>query len=147
VGTLIVGGLCQVGYVPNRDIILVGSADKATLTDTLTGERLDEEVPIPLEPSRQLIAPGFGVAAGEMVPMAGIWGGGLRRMTADGFYLTLNVSGKPVLEVTLQYPNDRREISVCTDSASEIYAYGFSDTGDSFVIASACDLRIFARRS
>ena len=146
VGVALVGGLYQVGFARHRDLVMVHSASKLSLIDTTTGARIAEERTslISDEDCLRLVAPGFDVIAGETIVMAGIWGGGLRRTTSDGYYLNMVTSKWPVADVCLSYP-DGREILVSTHNVSTIHAYGFSETGGSFVIATDSDLQIFTR--
>ncbi|MBM3098584.1 hypothetical protein JRX38_11270 [Gluconobacter cerinus] len=146
VGIVLVGGLYQVGYAKDRDIILIHSSSKLTLTDTITGERLavGQEEFVSAEHYRRLRMPGFGCMAGEIIPTAGIWGGCLPRKTSDGFSLCKRDSFWPVPDVDLIYPSGR-EVCVSTHNVCDIRAYGFSDTYMSFVIATESDVQIFAR--
>lgn len=147
VGTVLVGGLYQVGYAKDRDVILIHSASKVTLSDTITGERLavGQDEFESTEHYRRLAMPGFGCMAGEMISTAGIWGGYLPAKTSDGFSLRKRDSFWPIPDVDLIYP-DSSEVCVSTHNVCEIRAYGFSDTNFSFVIATECDVQIFARK-
>ncbi|MBB2166087.1 hypothetical protein HLH26_16435 [Gluconacetobacter sp. 1b LMG 1731] len=146
VGTVLVGGLYQVGYVKDRDIILIHSASKLTLTDTMTGERLSagQDQFVSVEHYRRLKMPGFGFLVGEIIPTAGIWGGSLPVTTSAGFSLRKRDAHWPVPDVDLIYP-DGRAVCVSTHNVCDIRAYGFSNTSFSFVIATESDVQIFAR--
>ncbi|MFS3137812.1 hypothetical protein ACLRDC_21100 [Gluconacetobacter sacchari] len=146
VGTVLVGGLYQVGYAKGRDVILIHSTSKLTLTDTITGERLavGQDQFVSVEHYRRLKMSGFGCMAGEIIPTAGIWGGYLPVTTSDGFSLRKEEALWPEPDIDLIYP-DGRAVRVSTHNICDIRAYGFSDTNLSFVIATESDVQIFAR--
>lgn len=151
--TFAVGGLQQVGFAPGRDLLLVGSMDGFGLFDTVAGRRIarDGGLMSTAEEDRSLVARGFDVLEGETIPMAGLWGGGLRRQTADWFYLSAQAPHWPDERVVMDYPDGSREgrgrsrALVVGDLVTELRAYGFSDTGRSFVVACASDLFVFVR--
>lgn len=94
------------------------------------------------------MAQGFGPLAGQAVRTGGLFGGGLPYTTADGWSLDECAEAWPVRTVLLTAPNDlqgREPVAVGDDGACELRAFGFSETGLSFVIATSCDLAIFTR--
>jgi hypothetical protein len=144
--TWAVGGLFQVGYAENSDLLLVLSSQGRGVFDCLTGEKVardDEEAhdffaPIPLT------ADGFGPLAGKSIRMAGLFGGGLPRTTEDGWFLEEQAPAWPIRTILLRSPA-RETIAIGDDGACELRAFGFSETGNSLIIAISCDLAIFAR--
>ncbi len=148
-----VGGLMHVGFAPGRDLLLVVGMNGSGLFDTANGKRIarDDGLSVTPEQAQSLTAPGFDILEGELIAMAGIWGGGLKRNTPDGCYLSRQAPNWPAERVILETPDGSRSGLGCSrtlaadDLICELQAYGFSDTGRSFVIATSCDLRIFMR--
>ena len=150
-----VGGLAHVGFAPGRDLLLVVGTRGSGLFDTVNAKRIARHDGLSStgDQARCLTSPGFDILEGELITMAGIWGGGLRRQTADGCYLSSQAPNWPHERVILETPDGSRNghgssrTLVANDLISELQAYGFSDTGLSFVIATSCDLRIFMRHT
>lgn len=153
--TWAVGGLFQVGYAENSDLLLVLSSQGRGIFDCLTGEKVArdyEEAHDFFDPIR-LLAQGFGPLEGKSIRMAGLFGGGLPLTTEDGWGLEESPAW-PTRSIMLTPPSVQREdgsivhgepFVIGDDGACELRAYGFSETGHSFVIAISCDLVIFAR--
>jgi hypothetical protein len=151
-----IGGLTEVGYSESTDLLLVISSEGRSLFDCLSGTCMakDHEVPgtnmIWYEPAR-LIALGINALSDQFVRLAGWHGGGLPRFTKDGWSLELVSPDWPNTSIIISPPYK----SVFIDSNSEgcvkiaedyeIRAYGFSETGRSFVIAKSHALEIFSR--
>ena len=147
-----VGGLSRVGFAKSRDLLLVESPNGLAVYDTVIGIRIARahDLKHTFEQHRSLIAVGFDLLDGEPIGMAGIWGGALRRMTEDGFYLSAQAPNWPDERVILDAPfisdqGKRCRALVVQDQASELRAYGFSETGNSFVVATSSDLWVFSR--
>lgn len=142
-----VGGLFGVGYAADRDLLLVLSSQGRGVFDCLTGEKLArdyDEAHDFFDPIR-LTAAGFGPLAGQTVRVGGLFGGGLPLTTADGWCLEAQARVWPTHSVFLTAPGARESVCVGEDGACELRACGFSETGRSFVIATSCDLTVFAR--
>jgi hypothetical protein len=154
--TWAVGGLFQVGYAENSDLLLVLSSQGRGIFNCLTGEKVArdyEEAHEYFDPIR-LIAQGFGPLEGKSIRMAGLFGGGLPLTTEDEWGLEEEAPAWPTRSILLTPPPDEREdgslisgepVVIGDDFACELRAYGFSETGRSFVIAISCDLVIFTR--
>jgi hypothetical protein len=148
-----VGGCWHVGFSPGHDLLLVESTSGFSLFDTISGKQVarDDGLGSSWEQKLALSVVGFDQIRAQIVPMAGLWGGGLRRMTADGFYLSMQAPKWPSERVVLSYPDpsgsNRRKLQalVADDLETELRAYGFSDTGRSFIIATASTLTTFFR--
>jgi hypothetical protein len=96
--------------------------------------------------TNRLLAPGFGPLEGKTIRMAGLFGGGLALTTVDGWSFDVDASAWPQHAVFLKEPSSLSQgYFVGDDGACELRAFGFSETGRSFVIAISCDLMIFAR--
>jgi hypothetical protein len=125
------------------------------LVDPATGERLardrDPDYGDLLSPD--LACPGIGVLAGARVRLAGLFGGGLHRVTADGWTLDVISPDWPAERVILSEPfgdpygqPDRGGWQVIHDeTACELRAVGFSPTGATLVIASSCAITMFTK--
>lgn len=140
-----VGGLVQVGYATGRDLVLVHSHDGRGVFDALTGLRVarDDGDCWDAFDEGSLTVEGIGALAGERVRVAGLFGGALPRATADGFALDEVVVRGRTRGVVLLGPGSRT--LVADEGVCELRAYGFSETGQSFVVATTCDLMLFAR--
>jgi len=154
--TWAVGGLFQVGYAENSDLLLVLSSQGRGIFDCLTGERVarDYEEAHDYFDSIRLMASGFGPLEGQNIRMAGLFGGGLPLTTEDGWSLEEQAPGWPTRSILLTPPTIESEdgnsvageaVFIGDDGACELRAFGFSETGRSLVIAISCDLSIFVR--
>lgn len=147
VSTWAIGGLFQVGYAEGLDLLLVLSSQGRGIFDCLTGEKLardDEEAHDFLDAVR-LTASGFGPLNNRTIRTAGLFGGGLPRTTNDGWFAEKQMWAWPTRSIYLAAPRKREPVVVADDGACELRAFGFSETGRSFVVATSCDLTIFAR--
>ena len=97
---------------------------------------------------------GFDILESVEVLTSGLYGGdNLIKTTTDGWTLTISEpqpDGKPfekylVQRIFLISPDKKEEIFITKDGACELRAFGFSDTGNSFVVALSCDLTIYSR--
>ena len=142
-----VGGLFGVGYAAGSDLLLVLSSQGRGVFDCITGEKLarDYQEAHDFFDQIRLTAAGFGPLAGESVRIAGLFGGGLPLTTLDGWFLEAQARAWPTHSVFLTAPGSREPVCIGEDGACELRACGFSETGRSFVIATSCDLAMFAR--
>lgn len=142
-----VGGLFQVGFASGRDLLLVHSSQGRGLFDTISGRRIarDDEEPMDGFDPVRLLADGFDAIDGKTLRMAGLFGGGLPWTTSDGYRLDEDIAGWPQRRIMLHAP-DRSRMLVATDGACELRAFGFSETGRSFVVATSCELMSFSRQ-
>ncbi len=145
-----VGGCCCVGFVPGQDLLLAESANGMGLIDLIAGKWIARDADFHSSPeqARSLVAPGFDILEGQLILMAGIWGGGLRKTTADGFMLDAQAPNWPYERIVMTRrwvgPKPPR-VLVADDLVTTLVAYGFSDTGQSFIIATSSDLTTFVR--
>jgi len=154
-GSFAVGGLTDIGFVPNSDDLLVISSQGRGLFDTLSGEKLsrDDDEFFDNPDSTGLSAPGIGRANDVTVPLAGLHGGGLSRCTKDGWMidvihlpwprhvLFLSSNYKPC------YDESGNSWKICHDGVCEYRMAGFSPSGRAFVFASSCELVIYGRNA
>jgi hypothetical protein len=153
IATLAIGGLFQVGFAENSDLLLVLSYQGRGVINCITGEKIArdyQEAHDFFDPIR-LISLGLGPLEGKSIRMAGLFGGGLPRTTEDGWLIEEQTRVWPTHSIFLTPPGNKVEntkqkaIVVGDDGSCEMRAYGFSETGRSFIIATSCDLMIFAR--
>jgi hypothetical protein len=152
-GDYAVGGLVEVGYAPDSDLLLVLSSYGRGIFDVVTGERVarDRTEEYPMD-SVSLAAPGFDMLDGVTVRTAGLSGGGLPLGTTDGWGLMVlplpfTRNGRYLVdhEISLEHGDVEGKVVVYRSTICELRACGFSETGNSFVIAESCDLQLFAR--
>ena len=157
VATVGIGGLTDVGYADNSDLLLVVSTQGRGVFDCITGKRLARIRENELDEDewyywRKLKALGIGPLEGQMISIAGLFGGGLLQATEDNWELEAIQTHWPDTSVVLIQPHQTffwEEPSGWTkifeEQVCEFRTYGFSETGCSFVIATSCQLHIFSR--
>ncbi|MEM8534946.1 MAG: hypothetical protein AAGF95_29165 [Chloroflexota bacterium] len=149
-----IGGLLAVGYAENTDLLLVVSSQGRGVFDCLTGEKVarDDTDPYPYFNEIKLIAHGIGPLTDRTIHIAGLHGGGLPHYTHDGWSLKAFSIMWPHHDIVLEYPYQSiynhidNGVKVGEDGACELRAYGFSQTGQSFIIATSCDITLFTRQ-
>lgn len=141
----LVGGIIQVGYAENSDLILILSHNGRGIFDCLTGEKIarDRNDYFDFFDESTLAAKGFEKLSGLEIKTAGLFGGNLSKTTQDGWNLSIVRSNGIIDEIYLI--SDKDKIFVENDEVSEIRAFGFSDTGKSFIVATTSELTIFSR--
>lgn len=142
-----VGGLFQVGYAEDADLLLVLSHNGRGVFDCLTGERIARDAGNVYDHfnTSKLLAAGFAAINGQQVRMAGLYGGGLPLSTKDGWYLESRKKTDEVLLSKAALIKETEYALVGEGKLCELRAFGFSETGKSFVVATSCSLIIFAR--
>jgi hypothetical protein len=150
-GGAAVGGLAAVGYADNSDLLLVVSSTGRGVFDCMTGKRIARDYDD--RPSwydrTHVLAQGIGPLEGQMIRLAGIDGGGLVHTTDDGYRLWLVAPTWPDYRVILSppYTTIYSALHQCVqvEGDYEIRAYGFSETGRSFIVAQNHTLYTFSR--
>ncbi|MGO8672613.1 MAG: hypothetical protein ACLQVD_14760 [Capsulimonadaceae bacterium] len=151
-----IGGLYQVGFGPGTEYLLVVSAAGRGVFDCRTGERLarsyevDKDIWID-----SLCVKGIGPLAGMEIRTAGINGGGLLRITDDGWTLkALHFDWQHDIAILCPpkaHIFDEKTFEQCRKifDGDPLCAYGFSDTGKSMVIAEGggVSMSVFHRAS
>lgn len=158
VGSIAVGGLVCVGTdsdATGQELVIAVSWSGRGVFDALTGElmardRTDLYASWFDELSLQVA--GIGPLDDVQVPVAGLWGGGLRRMTPDLWTVEVVAPDWPEPMVVLQPPGQQIAIEdqasgcvVIDRPITELRAVGFSASGRVLVEATASDLRLYAR--
>ncbi len=150
-----VGGLTEIGYDRGTDLLLAVSESGRGLFDCRIGQRIARNSTAAAEGSWyqpiKLLAEGIDVIAKHTISLAGLHGGGLPLFAEDGWSLQPVAPDWPRAKIIL-CPSFRSALSeqhgggcVCVGEDYEFRAYGFSETGLSFVIATSSTLKIFTR--
>jgi len=145
-----VGGLTEVGFAEDSELLLVVSSQGRSVVDCRTGNRVARdrtESNNSWYDERRLWAKGVGPLEGKSVRLAGLHGGGLPRGGIDGWSVAALPLDWPDVTLLLVDPWQ----SVYIDSARfaklaverEVRAFGFSPTGLSLVLATSSDLTVF----
>jgi hypothetical protein len=147
-----IAGLTAVGFGPGTELLLVLSHSGRGVVDCASGlvvARDYEDVDLPDGPY-PVFAPGIGPLAGQRVPLAGLWGGGLRTMSPDGWVIHRAAPNWP-LESAVLCPPHAKEIEdeatatvLLKDLNPEIRAFGFSDSGNTLIVANTA-LHLWSR--
>ncbi|SHN76973.1 hypothetical protein SAMN05216311_11368 [Chitinophaga sp. CF418] len=156
--TFSVGGLENIGYAPGQDKLIVLSNQGRGIFDCIKGEKIarqhnDSDWWEYFNQTTNSIA-GFDILDQIEISTCGLYGQDhLRKITDDGWALTIS---KPepddtpfeeylVQRIYLVSPDKKETIFVTKDGPCELRAFGFSDTGKSFIVALSCDLTIYSR--
>lgn len=139
-----VSGVTAIGFGKNTELLLVLTHSGLGVIDCTSGETLERLVEVDdyVEDPYPMFAQGIGPLGGQLVSLAGLWGGGLRTMTVDGWVIHRASPNWPTDSAILCTPDapdlydDPATATVLVkDQDPGIRAYGFSDTGQSLVVA------------
>ncbi len=156
--TFAIGGLENVGYAPMQDQLLVLSTQGEGIFDCVKGEKIARYESqgdwwTRFNEQENTIT-GFAHLADTRIQTCGLYGGDyMSKLTADGWAL---VKGAPepedppfekfmVQKIYLVSPDKKQKIFIDKDGPCELRAFGFSDTGNTFIVALSCDLVIYSR--
>jgi hypothetical protein len=147
VATLPIGGLSEVGFDAGERYLLVVSPSGRGLVDTSTGKRIarDHEVPTATATwidRRARTVAAIGPLAGTKVPCVGLWGGTLSHR-ADQWAVEIGARGLREFVFLRDLPLQQRY--ELTEAIAEIRAYGFSNTGDIMIVATASEVSLWRR--
>lgn len=155
-----VAGLTEVGYAPDSDLLLAISENRGVFDCSFgTTQRKvarDKDTQGWLEgwrDSKNLTAIGIGPIEGQTVRLAGMFGGGMKLTSPDHWSLVLASPNWPLSSIILCPPNcslfhrgSEHCVKVSPRGAEDdIIAYGFSQTGKSFIVAMSHTIEIFSR--
>ena len=153
IGEYSIGGLTEIGFVPESDDLLVVSSQGRGLFDTTSGDKIardsDESFHNPDKTGHTV--PAIGPADGQTVPLAGLMGGGLSKVTDDGWVIEVVQLPWPRHVLFLSsdfapcYDDSGHAWKICDDEPCEYRMAGFSPSGNAFVFASSCELTIYGR--
>lgn len=149
-----VGGLTEVGFSEKRpDLLLVISSNGRGLFDCSKLERVerDDSDKYYIDYSN-LICNGIGDLKNEKIRIAGLHGGGLPTGNSHGDRIDIVALDWPKIDLIFQ-PKwssiySERDAEKCFNiySSYTLRVYGFSQTGDCFVIGTSSDLLIFKKK-
>jgi hypothetical protein len=151
-GTWAVGGLIEVGFGREADLLLVVSWQGRAVFDPATRTRVarDHEQPDDTWYDEfSLLARGIGPLADQRVPLAGLHGGGLAATTRDGWWTESITLAWPDEHLLLGGPHgsihEAETSFVKIAVESEVRAFGFSASGRTLVVATSSDLQLYTR--
>jgi hypothetical protein len=137
IGSCAVGGLRSLGFQPESDLLLIVSEGGRIVVDGRTA------VQVARDPMRYLVgqdrgeALGIGPLAGQVIQVAGIYGGRLAQETSDGWRLA--GAGADLVVVAPDGAGYGLGASGGTILA------GFSPTGRTLVVAEAAEVAVYGR--
>lgn len=153
-----VGGLISVGFGLQSELLLVTSADGRGVFDCETGDRVarDSNIDESFEDHHTLKATGIGPLAGQLIPTAGLFGGGLPNCSRDGWIaltvwpdwlLGFGVLTEPGTSLVALASAGRRSSAITRlrTGPGELRAFGFSASGNTLVLATSADIAIYSR--
>ena len=146
-----IGGLEMVGFAEDLDLLLVVSSNGRGLFDCITGMKVarDYDDDLSWYGWEKLSALGIDLIGNQPVHLAGLYGGGLIKMTQDGWSLEIIAPTWPDYRVILCPPSasiyENHSFCVQVEQDYEIRAFGFSETGRSFIVACNHSLYIYSR--
>jgi hypothetical protein len=156
--TFAIGGLENVGYARDQDLLIVLSGQGQGIFDCIAGEKIarqnnDSNWWDNFNQETNSIK-GFDHLSDIEIQTCGLYGvDNLSKATADGWTLIASEpepDDKPfekylVQRIYLVSPDKQQKNIVGKDGACELRAFGFSETDNSFIIALSCDLTIYSR--
>jgi hypothetical protein len=148
-----IGGLRSVGFDRNSDNLLVVSSQGRGVLDCITGEKIARDYDEYYENEVYLEAEGIGALSNKIIRMSGLCGGGLPISTKDSWTLESVTLNWPEQMIILLPPNSflygslSRHKDDMTKVAEDscVIAYGFSYTGQTFIVATTSEINIFNR--
>lgn len=157
--TFAIGGLHEVGFAPDQDLLIVLSSQGQGIFDCIKGEKIAREHNDmdwwDNYTEETGTVTGFDVLSNVEIPTSGLHSEDkLPKTTADGWELIVTEPepNEPPFEnfliqkIYLVSPDKNEKIYVAEDGACELRAFGFSGTGNSFIVATSCDLVIWNRQ-
>lgn len=158
-----VAGLLSVGYAPNTDYLLaIGMNGRGVFDCTFKASPIKVARDYDMDKSDEwhdtikLLGTGIGPIAKQSIPLAGIFGGGLPLQTSDHWILEMVAPNWPHPNILLGKPERKMfgvsyheqyddYVKLKLSGEDEIVAYGFSQTGKTFIIAHSHTIHIFSR--
>lgn len=157
--TYAIGGLENIGYAPHQDHLLVLSSQGEGLFNCITGERIarvrnGDDWWERLNQETNTIT-GFDLLSNIKISTYGLHGeDNLPKITKDGWSLKIS-DPEPddlpfekylVQKIYLVSPNQKEKTLIAKDGPCELRAFGFSDTGNSLIVALSCEIVIYSRQ-
>jgi len=151
-GSFAIGGLTDIGFSKNSDLLLVLSGGGRGVIDPAIGAVVarDDEADGDWLDERLLLCGGIGPLAGEEIQVAGLNGGGLPRGSGLGESLEVVSPNWPLGDLifcsNFGSALIERFQSTCLRIASDhIRAYGLSWSGNTFAYATGSDVCVYVR--
>ncbi|PSK92698.1 hypothetical protein [Taibaiella chishuiensis] len=146
-----VGGLLELGFQPGTDMLMVLSAQGRGIFDCISGQRVarDRNTDYPGADTNGAV-PGFGPLAGERVTCGGFeYPNPLKQATADGWEVRIfslpEAKNDKAARLCIYNIHTKVQHKIASFPYGIDRAYGFSDTGRSFIAGSSPDLLIWSR--
>ncbi|QDS14323.1 hypothetical protein [Xanthomonas arboricola] len=152
VASIAVGGLACVGFSRERPCLLVVSSSGRAVIDCKTGGKIERDYEEYAGLSEHgLHCEGIGIIKNEIIPMGGLYGGGLPLGNEAGEALEIVSPEWPESHLILSKPGKSPLIEGHQSSCTIIYtghllAYGFSWCGDYIVAACSSDLDLWCKK-
>ncbi len=153
VGTVEIGGITEVGFAEDAELLLALSGHDRQVIDCKSGRRLARDTSTEHRSawygSHDLVGNGFGPLHGRRIALAGTVGGGLPLFTRDGWVATRMPIDWPDEHLLLLAPFN----SIFQPTAQfwklatlrEPLAFGFSFSGQTLVVVRAEDITLYSR--
>lgn len=146
-----IGGLQEVGFQENHDLLLVLSSQGEGIFDCISGEILarnnnDYDWWKRYNTLENNI-PGFGILENHKIKISGLeLGDTLLKSTSDFWKLSVEREFTTIEDqkIILSYRGSEKSV-IAVDGPCEFRAYGFSPTENSLIVASSCELVIYSR--
>ncbi len=154
--TFAIAGLENIGYSDNSDNLVVLSSQGRGVFDCLNGQKIyrDELNWWQDYNKENNTVKGFGPENDKIIKVYGLHNQeNLPLRTIDGWSLLLTepTPDEPPFEnysiqsIFLNHSSLKDSVFITKDGPCEMRAFGFSDTGKSFVVALSCELTIWAQ--
>lgn len=153
-GTVVVGGITDVGFADDSDLLLILSGHSREIADCQAGKLAARDTATEARSTwygrHDLVGNGFGPLNGRQVRLAGASGGGLVCFSRDGWgairlpidwpdeYLVLTAPYTSIFQSSAQFWK--------LAAVREPIAFGFSFTGQSLVAVTADEVHVYGRR-
>ncbi|MDC8757696.1 hypothetical protein [Janthinobacterium fluminis] len=151
-GRFAVGGLTEIGFAKNAELLLVISSSGRGVIDCAQGKKIfrDDEPDGDWYKPLELICEGIGPLEAEVIQIAGLNGGGLPMSNRFAESLEIVSPEWPKSNLIFCAPYKSALIEGhqggCVNIASDyLRAYGFSWSGNTFVYATGSDITTFRR--
>lgn len=154
VAVVAVGGLTHAGFADSTDLLLAISPSGRSVFECRDATRVVRDDEDAVIDAGNLTTAGIGPLTDRTIRLSGLSGGGFPTRTSDGWGLERNPAAWPDDEIFLSAPgqtllwsppDEPLRLTKLAGFAAELRAYGFSPTGNSFVVATAADITIATR--
>lgn len=148
-----IGGLTEIGFSKeNPELLLVISTQGYGVFDCDKLQRVDRDSNIEVTCNTyELWTNGIGILANEKISVAGIYGGGLPLVNQFGDYLRYMAPEWPRVTIIFEpdgksvYKKEEAKACFTIYNDYEVVTFGFSYSGNYFVIATSSDIYIYRK--